>query len=232
MASFIETFPSGRAVLPVIHVESSRQVVENVEIAQDEGADGVFLIDMHGKNPRKLKEFQQLASDAAPTWFIGVNYLNVPTVRVFSHLSHGVSGLWSDNAFIDETVEEQVQAEEIARAGKRSGWQGLYFGGVAFKYQPGVSNLERASKIATKFMDVVTTSGDKTGSPPDIEKIAVMRASIGRHPLGIASGISPENVHRFLPFASAFLVATSLLIPGTQNFDKFRVRDLVKAAKG
>lgn len=232
MASFIETFPTGRAVLPVIHAENSKQVLRNVEIAQDEGADGVFLIDMHGRNPSLLKKFQEAASDIEPTWFIGVNYLNVPQVKVFKLLDHRVSGLWTDNALIDETIEEQVGAEEFERARKESGWNGLYFGGVAFKYQAGVSNLEAATKIARGFMDVITTSGPKTGSPPDIEKMAVMRSAVGRHPLGIASGITPENVHRYLPFASAFLVATSLIIDGTQDFDRVRVRDLVQAVRG
>ena len=60
----------------------------------------------------------------------------------------------------------------------------------------------------------------------------MMKEAIGDHPLAIASGISLENVEQFLPYSDAFLVATSLLKPGTEDFDPQRVKDLVRAVRG
>lgn len=78
-------------------------------------------------------------------------------------------------------------------------------------------------------MDVVTTSGPATGQAADIAKIKTMRASLGKTPLAIASGISPENISLYLGVADCFLVATSLLIPNTNEFDPYRLESLVKA---
>ena len=39
----------------------------------------------------------------------------------------------------------------------------LYFGGVAFKYQRPVDDLAEATTKASRFIDVVTTSGAGTG---------------------------------------------------------------------
>ena len=46
-----------------------------------------------------------------------------------------------------------------------SGWKGLYFGGVAFKAQRLVADelVGKAAAIATRYMDVVTSSGRATG---------------------------------------------------------------------
>jgi hypothetical protein len=231
MGSFKEVFTNHHAVLPVIHVEDQKQVLRNAEIAYDEGADGVFLISMKGMRHRQLAEMQRIARTEFSTWFIGVNYLDLPTVSVFKHLDRGVSGVWVDDAQIDEFAERQIEAAIIDRARDTSGWKGLYFGGVAFKYQKEVDDFALAAKIASQFMDVVTTSGDKTGKPPDPEKIMLMKKAIGQAPLGIASGISPGNVADYKENADAFLVATSILIPGTEAFDKFKIRDLVSAVR-
>ena len=131
-----------------------------------------------------------------------------------------------------EDLAKIHEAEKIQQARESSGWDGLYFGGVAFKYQRHVNRLEVVAQVATRFMDVVTTSGSGTGSAPDREKIFRMKASIDDRPLAIASGISPDNVGDYLDIADCFLVATSLLIPGTEDFDKSRVKDLIQTVRG
>jgi predicted TIM-barrel enzyme len=59
-------------------------------------------------------------------------------------------------------------------------------------------------------MDVVTTSGDGTGIAADIKKVSDMKSYIKDTPLGIASGITIENVDQYLPYVDAFLVATGI----------------------
>ena len=178
MAGFKEAFNNSHAVLPVVHVEDSLQALRNTQIAKKEGADGVFLIDMHQRHPLVLNEIHNAVRGEFPTWWIGNNYLNVETSRVFNLLDGSVSGLWTDYSGLNEKSKEQIEADKISEGRKKSGWDGLYFGAVAFKYQPGVNNLEHVSKIATKYMDVVTTSGDRTGSPPTWEKMARIKTGI------------------------------------------------------
>ncbi len=232
MADFRETFRNPHVVLPVIHVETPSQTMRNAEIAFESGADGLFLISMEGMNHKKLAEMQKMVRDEYIAWWVGVNYLDLPTVNVFGALSPNVSGVWADDGAINEWVEKQYEAERIKRAREASNWKGLYFGGVAFKYQREVNNLEKAAQIATKYMDVITTSGKGTGSAPDIEKIKRMKSAVGNFPLAIASGISPDNVHSFKETADCFIVSTSLLAPGSEDFDRSKVNDLIQAVRG
>jgi len=232
MTDFYETFKKSQVVLPVIHVENKKQALWNAETAKKAGADGVFLISMRGMGSEGLLEIQREVKKEFSTWWVGVNLLGESTVRVFNKLDDNVSGLWTDNAQINEWSKKQFEADSIKLAKEKSGWNGLYFGGVAFKYQRQVDNLALAAQIASQYVDVITTSGEGTGLAPDYGKIAAIKASVGNFPVAIASGISPENVTTYKDVANCYLVATSLLVPGTENFDYSKVSDLVQAVKG
>jgi predicted TIM-barrel enzyme len=57
-----------------------------------------------------------------------------------------------------------------------------------------------------------------------------MKRAIGDAPLAIASGVTPENVPDYLPWADCFLVATGI----SYTFDELdpdRVRDLVQVVR-
>jgi len=232
MSNFKETFSNKHVVLPVVHVETEKQTLNNIQIAHEAGADGVFLISMTGMNHQDLLKMHSLAKKEFATWWIGINYLDLPTVKVFQNVNQQVSGIWTDNACIYEWMERQIDAEQIIKAKKENNYQGLYFGGVAFKYQPKVDNIKKVAQIAKHYMDVVTTSGQATGSAPDLKKIQIMKEAIDNHPLAIASGISPENIKSYLKDADCFLVATSLLKPGSENFDPNKVKKLIETVRG
>jgi len=82
--------------------------------------------------------------------------------------------------------------------------------GVAFKKQRIVdsSNYKLAASIASHFMDVVCTSGQKTGSAPDINKIRAFREACGDTCLAVASGITPDNISQYSNMVDIILVAT------------------------
>ena len=168
--------------------------------------------------------------EAFPDWWIGVNCLDLSPSQVFEVITDEVAGVWVDNALIDERERLQVEAEAIQAAREQSGWQGLYFGGVAFKYQRRVEDVGRAARLAAQYMDVVTTSGPATGEAADRDKIQTMKAALGTFPLAIASGTTPENVGGYLETADCFLVATGI----SQNwlaFDEERVREFVRRVR-
>ncbi|HEY5600929.1 MAG TPA: BtpA/SgcQ family protein [Patescibacteria group bacterium] len=228
MTNFKEVFQNKHVVLPVVHVETGIQTLKNAHIAFKAGADGVFLISMNGMNHYDLLQIQKQTRQEFSTWWIGINYLDLSTISAFKNVDAGVSGLWTDNARIYEWSDKQIEADQINIAREKSGWPGLYFGGVAFKYQYLVKDPALAAKIATKYVDVVTTSGTMTGIAPDIQKIKSMKKAMGDFPLAIASGVSPQNVEQFLDHADCFLVATSLLKPNAEEFDPGKVKDLVE----
>jgi hypothetical protein len=209
MKSFTQIFAKYPVILPVIHVESLDQALRNATIAQEQQCDGIFLIN-HGLSYPDLLAIHHKVITEFPDWWIGVNCLDLQPWDVFDKLSEEVAGLWVDNAHIDERVEAQSDAEKIDAARKRSGWSGLYFGGVAFKYQRHVDHLERAATLARQYVDVVTTSGPGTARAADVSKIQALKQALGPIPLAIASGITPANVHQYLDIADCFLVASGI----------------------
>jgi len=218
-------FPGRHTVLPVIHVESLEQAHRNTRIAREGGADGVFLIN-HGMADEALLDIQGEVADAHPGWWVGVNCLGLAPEQVFAAVSPKVGGVWADNAGIEEGREDQTYAGGVAAVRQAAAPGCLYFGGVAFKYQRHVENLEAACRVAARYMDVVTTSGPGTGHAADVEKIRRMKAALGETPLAIASGITPENVADYLPHADSFLVATGIS-RSFSELDPARVQSLI-----
>ncbi len=206
---FRRVFSRRHVVLPVIHVESEHQARRNTDLARQAGADGVFLIN-HFSDCEDLLTIHGKVCEDHPDWWVGVNCLDLDPPQLFDLVSDQVSGIWVDHAGIDERAEKQPLADEATAARQRSGWAGLYFGGVAFKYQRPVDDLARAARLAVRYMDVVTTSGPGTGIAAAREKIVAMKEAVGGFPLAIASGITPENVGDYLDVADCFLVATGI----------------------
>jgi hypothetical protein len=203
--------------------------MHNARIARLAGCDGVFLIN-HAAGHAHLLAIHGAVQAEFPDWWIGVNCLDLRPWQVFDLIDRRVAGVWVDNAGIDEAAEAQETAERVAEARANSGWDGLYFGGVAFKYQRPVSDLARAATLAAKYMDVVTTSGSGTGQPAHVAKIRTMKEAIGDFPLAIASGVTPRNIHRYLGISDCFLVATGISRSWTE-LDPQRVAELVLRAR-
>ena len=185
----------------------------------------------------QLLEIHAAAADLHRDWWIGLNCLGLSPEEVFGLLSERVGGVWVDNAGIEEGREHQPYAERVLAEQRRHAPQCLYFGGVAFKYQRPVEDLESACRVAARYMDVVTTSGPGTGFAAEVEKIRRMGSALGGKPLAIASGITPENVGSYLSCADSFLVATGIsrdfteLDPEQVSLLIQRVRAFEQAAK-
>ena len=209
MANYRSVFPKQNTFLAVIHAENEVQAMQNIAIAHDNGADGVFLIN-HTISPDVLVGIYASARMAFPTFWIGMNMLGIHPLLALSRIPDNKGGLWVDDAGIKESGENTDARRFLDACSVKSHWKGLYFGGVAFKYQRAVKDFGHVARLAVPFVDVVTTSGDGTGIAPDIEKIRVMKEAIGTHPLAIASGITPENASQYLEWADCILVATGI----------------------
>ncbi|MEI7731715.1 MAG: BtpA/SgcQ family protein [Verrucomicrobiota bacterium] len=233
-STYRSQFTSKHVVLPVIHVENARLTLRNMALARQAGCDGVFLIN-HGISDEELLDLFKNVHQEYADWWVGLNCLGYTfkQTQLFPLLPKAVAGLWVDNAMIDHEAAVQKAAEAILKARRASGWSGLYFGGVAFKYQNVVpqDKLATVSRLATQYMDVVTTSGPGTGSAAEVDKIRVMKDAIGDSPLAIASGITPENVGDYLPYADCFLVATGISKSFSQ-LDADKVSQLMEVVRG
>ena len=123
----------------------------------------------------------------------------------------------------------QIEANEIRNIRQKTGWNGLYFGGTAFKKQRKVNPADygKSAQIAGGLMDVVTTSGTATGNPAEISKIATFRSALPDTPIALASGITPENAANYA-MVDCFMVATGINIADDfYNIDPAKLESLI-----
>lgn len=229
----------GPVVLPVIHVLDTARTLANVDQVIEAGAAGCFLINHDFAVPEFLPILRDVRA-ACPALWIGANFLAVTGREAFpvlGDLARGgcaIDAYWADDARIDETGQDPSEAKEIAAVRAASGWDGLYFGGTAFKKQRPVAprDYRAAAREAVQFMDVVTTSGIATGHEADDGKIADFRRGVGDRPIALASGITPENALRYSD-VDAFLVATGINHQGNYyDIDPARLSALMVVARG
>lgn len=237
-ASFRQIFnATGAVVLPVIHVLDNDQAEKNVRIAMEGGCPGVFLINHDFEYQQFLPIVRHIRHEF-PDFWIGVNFLAVTGKDAFPILGDlqrdgtQINAYWADDACINErsSMDEQVEAFAIDKVRKRSGWDGLYFGGTAFKKQREVDPAfyEVSAKIACNHMDVVTTSGIATGHSADIGKIEVFRKACGETAMALASGITAENAHHYADLVDGLLVATGINVDDDfYNIDPRRLEKLL-----
>lgn len=158
-------FRRSRVLLPVIHPTTTENALGSIQTAVESGADGIFLINQ-GMSVSQILNFIPEVHRRHQRLWVGVNFLGMkPEDAVGLVAALPVGGIWSDSADIDERSNAQPAAERFRRARRRTGWAGLYFGRVAFKYQREVPDalLPDAARNATPWMDVITSSGPGTG---------------------------------------------------------------------
>ena len=234
MNRIAEVFGTSPVLLPVVHPISRDAALEALHIAHACGVRGVFLIDQ-GMHERDVLQLIREVRDRWPSLWIGLNLLSrSPTKMLTTTFNRGIliDGIWSDNADIDERKVDapHIAAERFLTVRKAAPWSGLYFGGVAFKYQREVApeDLGAAASAAAPYVDVLCTSGPGTGHAADVEKVRALRAGLGDHAMALASGITPENVQSYLPYVQAFLVGTGIE-QRLGVFDSVKIEALMRA---
>lgn len=227
MSKYKRIFPKRNTLLLVIHAENREQALRNAQIAVDEGADGVFLIN-HRISVEKLISCYYGVRSKIPNLWIGLNCLKSTRTEALIALPAGTDGLWTDEVGLDINSHDPVaETRAFSKLRKFRGGHELHFGGVAFKYQPVVATPVHEAELTMPFVDVITTSGNKTGEPASIDKIKSIKEAIGDHPLATASGTTAENVEEYLPYVNCFLVATGVS-KSENEFDHLLVRRFVR----
>jgi len=195
-------------IYPVIHYLNDQNTIEQVALAKQCGADGVFLIS-HSGGDRHIIEMARLLQLVHGEFFIGVNLLNSGPIDAYERSYNAeVDGVWMDVAGVTSAgLDETGQAlKKLNYANDRCI---PVFASVAFKYQPVDKDPAKAAYNAYAAGFIPTTSGAGTGQAPDVEKIRLMsEASYGV--LAIASGMTPENVSMYAPYLSHILVSTGV----------------------
>jgi hypothetical protein len=216
-----------RQVLPVIHLLDGKTAYEQAKLAFSVGADGVFLISHSGQDKLVI----QLASawkKRHPNKQIGWNLLGLSVLdSLFFAQRSGIDMVWADMPGVTSGGPSQVGRQVATMLLQKDAPQ--FFGSVAFKYQAPEPNPAAAAMEAAKLGMLVTTSGPGTGHAPDVEKARVMSEAVAGFggELAIASGMTPENVSSFLPYATHFLVATGVS-RDEHHFDEARLAQFIE----
>lgn len=184
-------------ILPVIHVVNVNQALTNVKICLSCGIQKAFFINHHVSVTDLLACVERI-KNLHPEFWIGVNMLGLTTEEALSRKLSNVEALWCDATITSENAK------------KIRNFEGQFFGGLAFKYQPQPTDLKIACEDAILATDVATTSGSATGKAADVEKIKKIREFLGEHPLAIASGVSVDNIDNYKNLANYLLVASSI----------------------
>jgi predicted TIM-barrel enzyme len=192
----------------VVHHRDADLTLAQAEIALSLGAKGVFLI-AHGASDGELVPLAVRLTAAHPDRLIGINCLGMTALEALAVcIAQRIKALWTD---IPEISSAGVTAAGQA-LGDRAQAAGIeVFASVAFKYQRAEPDPAEAARLAAVVGTVPTTSGSGTGSAPSVAKIQRMRDALNSGTrLAIASGMDPQNVGDFQPWATDFLVATGV----------------------
>lgn len=190
--------PMKTELIPVIHMLNENQVMTNVKTCIECGINKVFIIN-HVVSIEDLLNCSKKVKLKYPNLWVGVNMLGYKT-DISLLLDTGLDGLWCDGVVNEHPVKRN--------------FKGMFFGGVAFKYQPQPKDLNLACYWAKMTTDVATTSGTATGKPADINKILKIRDYLGDHPMAIASGVSIDNIESYKGIVDYLLVASSITTKG------------------
>lgn len=194
-------------VLPVIHFLDRVTALDQAELAFDAGADGVFLIS-HGNDDAQLGGIAQLIKIKHAGKRVGINLLSQgPRMAAQVALEHGLDMIWGDDCGVSSSGCAPLANDLSAFI---RGYPDIQvFASVAFKYQAFEGRPDEAARNALNAGFLPTTSGEATGSPPSVEKIALM-SSAANGQLAIASGMTVDNVQSYAPYLSHILVATGV----------------------
>lgn len=195
-------------IYPVIHHLDDETTLQEVGIAKEIGADGVFLIS-HTGNDREILVVVDLLHGVMPDFFVGVNLLNTGPLEAFDRAYEAnASALWLDSAGVSSSGLTEIGEKLQARYEATDSWMPI-FASVAFKYQKEELNPPLAAQFARDAGFIPTTSGPATGNAPDLAKIQAM-SEVVQGTLAIASGMTPQNIHRFVPYLDYVLVSTGI----------------------
>lgn len=220
------------------------RTVEQVKIAFENGADGVFLtpaiIVSKNKEENQVIKCYRAVRDVFSDEFIGINFMEyADTVVDFMEYIATNPNQVLPHIWVDFGIGRRAKSDNVRTinrflrgplttdyyGGRQRGqrgidWKGLMFGGFYFKGNndcisfSNISDevLEQQARESSEIMDVLVTSGKGTGISidTDILKRLYELCSKLNLQLGLASGISVDNIDDCVKYADYFIVGTGV----------------------
>jgi hypothetical protein len=185
--------------------------IRDLDVTFANGGDAIVY---EGSDYRKLDQVLAAVRKQYPDKLIGVNYLGatISYIETFELAKkHKLQIAWTDYSGIDLVTEAPEISLHNVDLTKPEGV--FYVSGIHMKYltlRDENKSIEKSARQAMGWMDGVTITGPGTGQATDPEKARRTRVVLGDHPMGAASGVSPENVETILPYIDYMLVNSSI----------------------
>ncbi len=208
----------------------------DIDASIEGGADGVVLIN-EWCSLQELESTLQVVRKEYSKIKMGVNYLGddkepygyIDSFRLSRE--YNLQMVWTDFSGVDQINEKpDVNLHDIQ---KQRDQNTFYCSGIHMKYSTlrnPKKTIEESALQAMGWVDGVIVTGQKTGVPADPETVKRARSVIGSYPLGVASGVSPRNIHTIREDIDFCLVASSLQ-DENKRIVKTKVQDLVAQLK-
>lgn len=192
---------------PVIHLRDDAQGAHEADKAHDAGADGVFFIHHAGDDAMAVR-VAQATKQRYPQWYVGINLLASGAVVAFEQaIDAGLNAIWADSVGV--TSEGlSPKARELRALHVVHPFIDI-FAGVAFKYQPLDTNPNGTIYQLSDLGWIPCTSGAATGQAAEVAKVLGL-ANASSMGLGLASGVTLDNVAEYRPHVTHFFVASSI----------------------
>jgi predicted TIM-barrel enzyme len=225
VADLVSILNNKMKIYPVIHFLNRELALQQVALARECGATGVFLISHQGDD-YLLVDVAREAKIANPTFQIGINLLSKRPLETAALAQlHGLDMVWADDMGVDShgVTDDGKYLAHFAQTNPTI----KLFASVAFKYRPNEPYPCIAATNAQTAGFIPTTSGSGTGSAPEVDKIRAMYAAT-KGELAVASGMTPENVGDYASYLSHILVATGVSLD-EHRIDESKLKALISA---
>lgn len=190
------------------------ECIQDLENSFNNGADAVVF---EGHDYKKMDELFTEIRKKYPKHVLGVDFLgpdeNLYTYKETFDLAkkHNLQIAWTDFSGVDQIKEandanlHDIQANTSPNI--------FYVSGIHMKYSNLIDvnkTIEKSALQAMGYVDGIIVTGPKTGVAADSEKVMKVKKVVHDYPVGLASGVSAENIKPFLPYIDFVLVNTSI----------------------
>lgn len=229
---FKAAFPDEHSLIVALHSRDLKHAWEWAKIAIDNWAHWVALV-THVLEPEYGAYVATVLKEIYPYHKILLNILQREPQKVFEIIKETkIDWVWTDKAMIpgvDRVADKDDSAEKLLQRQQENEENKLYFGGLDFKHQRHLTKKEYPFAIqqAKKYLDIITTSGSSTGVSADAEKVKKIKNMAGSHPVGLASGVTAQNIHEYIENTDISIVASGIS-HDYRNLDPDKVAELAK----
>lgn len=196
------------AVIHIILKENLSRLEEQCKIAFENGCYGIFLCPAENNiTPDNINSIYYNIRKLYPNKFIGINYMN--NIENFIHIiPDNISAIWTDKGIGNYDSMEMINKINEIKNKKKF----LYFGGFFHKgNNNNISKMKINKKIkkANLSLDVITTTGESTGIPIDLEILKHIK-ELSNKPIALASGININNINNYNNIIEYAIIGTGI----------------------